>query len=122
MPAAEPWWPLSLTLRASLKYVLVGQIKCNQAHPSQLAHRMDVADALEASEPLHKQQLHLMACKLWEAHQKSDAVTWVPETIPTYVQQAVEGALVATADGELLLAHMPALCCTSVVLVTQHDA
>jgi hypothetical protein len=67
---------------------------------------MDLTDALEeGSEPLHLQQLQLMAVQLREVQQNSDSVTWVPEAIPTFVQQAVKEALAATAEGELLLAN-----------------
>jgi hypothetical protein len=77
---------------------------------------MDLTDALEeASEPLHLQQLQLMAASLLEAQQKSDFVTWVPETIPTFVQQAIKGALAATAEGALLLAKV-LLCFKSTLL------
>jgi hypothetical protein len=71
---------------------------------------MDPTDAFEeTSEPLHLQQLQLMAASLLEAQQRSDSMTWMPETIPTFVQQAIKGALAATAEGALLLA--PQLLC-----------
>jgi hypothetical protein len=76
---------------------------------------MDPTDALEeASEPLHLQQLQLMAGTLLEAQKNSDFVTWVPETIPTFVQQAIRGALAATAEGAPLLAKL--LSCVSNML------
>jgi hypothetical protein len=63
---------------------------------------MIFADSIEeCSEPLHVKQLQLMASKLQEAQQQSDSVTWVPETIPMFVQQAVKEALVATAEGKI---------------------
>jgi hypothetical protein len=58
----------------------------------------------ESSEPLHVKQLQLIATELHKAHEQSDAVSWVPDTIPMFVQQAVKTALGAAAEGEVTTA------------------
>lgn len=58
-------------------------------------HNMDEPEL--ALEPLHVRQIKHIAASLQGSQQQSDSVTWVPETVPTFVQQAVQKALEATA-------------------------